>query len=215
MPNIAVICNERGYTAPLFGASCVRVFRLSPAAQWRAERELPVALEPEKGLRQVRLAVQALIAELEGTRVIVGQNVSGVAYNLFNAAGFAIFEMVGRPERYLGFVEKQFRQEEAKRKEAAAFPTRPVPMGEAGVYRIDLIDLAAHQPAVSSKMALLPFFKETPFDELRVRCAHVPPWFSCDLPALNLRHVCSRGADGVWRVHIFHADCHEKEERPE
>jgi hypothetical protein len=114
---------------------------------------------------------------------------------------------VGRPERYLDFVAAQLEGEEQAKQVIDNYPACPQATGQEGRYGIDLIELQKRRPEISSKMALMPFFENTGFDELLVACAHIPPWFEHSLGGMGLRYRALSADDGTQQVCVYHAAC--------
>ena len=70
--------------------------------------------------------------------------------------------------------------EKRRRKEEMIHNAGPVETQTPGIYFLDLGQLQTECPEVSSKKALLPFLSNTPFLELQLVCAHIPPWLETD-----------------------------------
>ena len=56
----------------------------------------------------------------------------------------------------------------------------PVQTQTPGVYFLNLLELQKECPEISSKKALASFLSDTPFLELHLVCAHIPPWLIAD-----------------------------------
>lgn len=205
MPVVAVFVNDEGRTcAPLEHAIC-RLYRQGPDAAWEEESAFSVEVDAGEGLAAVRGAFAALASRLKAAEAVAvaGRELSGAAYQQLDAAGFALFEWTGRPERFLDGIALQLEQDEAARAEAAATPASPQPAGEPGCFRIDLTELAEKRPDVSSKMAIVPFLQGAGFAELRVVCAHVPPWFERQLGGMGFAFESSALPEGKLLARIF------------
>lgn len=213
MTSVAVISDVNGHTASIFEADCVKVFVVPGEKEgWECVRTLPIEIDAQKGLQVVRASVKELIGELGEVKVIAGKKMSGVIYNLFDAAGFAIFEMVGKPERYLDFIKEQLRLDNEEAEKAALqrdaeYPDHPLPTGQENIYAINLVELQKNRPEISSKMALLPFLQNTTFAELNVICSHAPCWFDRTLGEMSLWYEAKQLENGHTSVNIFHAPC--------
>lgn len=208
MPDIAVICKPNGTVSALSEDTVVRVFaKEAESGEWRITKEWEASIDCEKGLREVRKSMGMLIEKLDGAKAIAGKSITGIAYHLFDAAGFAIFEMTGRPERFLDFIAAQLERSEQEAQEQESCPTAPWQTAEEGCFCIDLTQLSEKKPEISSKMAIMPFLQNETFLELLVLCAHVPPWFERNLLAMGFQFEAARADDGGFRVRIFHAAC--------
>ncbi|MFT3952056.1 MAG: Fe-only nitrogenase accessory AnfO family protein, partial [Oscillospiraceae bacterium] len=49
-----------------------------------------------------------------------------------------------------------------------------------------LRNVISRKTSYSSKQILIPFFQNTDFELLEIRCEHIPKWFEKELPKLNL-----------------------------
>lgn len=207
MPVVAVFINDEGIACePLEHAVC-RLYRQGPDACWEEESAFSVEIDVEKGLAAVRGAFGALALRLKeaGVEAVAGREVSGVAYNRLDAAGFAVFEMKGRPERFLDYIALRLEQNETAAAAAGRTPASPQPYGDPGCFRLDLAELAEKRPDVSSKMAVVPFLQNAEFAELRVVCAHIPPWFERSLGEMGFTFEPSALSNGKLLVRIFPA----------
>jgi hypothetical protein len=92
---------------------------------------------------------------------------------------------------------------------AQLLATTPTETDRAGNYFIDLTQLQQKHPELSTKMALLPFLRETPFYALEMVCDHIPPWFDHQFPGLRLCYTLSHEDSDGKHVVITHAVCKE------
>lgn len=148
------------------------------AASWSPVSEFPIA-RPEGGaLAAQRAQARNVIDALGPCRVVAGLSLTGVAYHEFDKAGYHIFHISAYgPEVFEEMVaDIQAARAEAARQESACRSTRPTESETPGVYRLDLTALQRESPQISSKMALQEFLNHTPFVELHLLCAHIPPW---------------------------------------
>lgn len=203
MPDIAVICDQNGLTASVFDGSVITVFTRQDD-NWAIVVQYPIHIDADNGLQAVRDEIGRLIERLGGVRVVAGKKMSGVIYHMFDAAGFAIFEMVGKPERYLDFIAAKLEEEAQTKTADDDFPDHPLPTAQGNVYAIDLVALQKRRPEISSKMALLPFLKNSPFAELQVVCGHVPPWFDREFAGMGLKYDLQQASNGRTVVTVYH-----------
>lgn len=211
---VAVVVGSNGVTASLLDADVsIRVFR-KELDEWIQEKELPVELHPEKGLTGVREEIKRLISELDNARVLVAGDISGVAYNAFDVAGYAVFQIPEKqPQDFLGFVlasvEKQ--QEDLQRLQSGLenggdIP-QPQPLGEDGTYYLDMIQAQMDNPNATSKQLLKPFLKNQTFYELVVICSHIPPWFDREFEGMKLTYEKEIMGQERYKVTIHAASC--------
>lgn len=208
---VAVVVGPDGNTASLLEQSVhLQIFRKNPA-DWNMEREIPVELHPEQGLANVRREISAIIGELGETRILVAGDISGVAYNTFDAAGYYVFQIPEKqPLEFLEFVlasvEKQ--QEDLRiLKGGAGDVPQPQRTGDEGIYYLDIVQAQADNPNVTTKQMLLPFLKGTTFYELTLVCSHIPPWFDREFGTLKLAYEKEVVGPEKYKVIIHPTTC--------
>lgn len=143
---------------------------------WDETDSYYVNINADMDLLSVREEIKKLIAFLPDCRVAAGLQLSGVLFRELDKSGFSIFETQDfSPESLDGILRdlEAVRTEEAI---TAKTPRCPVETETPGVFQLDLLELQEAYPDMSSKQALREFLETTPFYELRLRCAHVPPW---------------------------------------
>jgi Fe-only nitrogenase accessory protein AnfO len=208
MFSVAVIEDQNGLTASLTECREIVIYSKSEdETEWAITGEINAEIDASKGMAAARAALDRLIARLGETRIIVGKNISGVIYHKLNTAGFAVFEIMGKPERYLDYViSKAMREEDAPPEE---YPDHPLPADREGCYTLNLTELQLRRPEVSSKMAILPFVQNKVFDELKVTCGHLPPWFNKMLGPMGLSFTVTEHS-GSLCVSITPAACQKQ-----
>ena len=78
-----------------------------------------------------------------------------------------------------------------------------------GNRSINLMEVQAAHPDITSKKALRPFLASTPFVELEIICGHMPPWLEEHMRQHHLTCARTRQDDGTVRARISHALCGE------
>lgn len=205
---IAVVVGKDGGAASLLEAGvCVRIYRRN-RGEWEVLREVPVALHPENGLAAVRGEIQEIVRALGDTRIVVAGQISGVPYNTFDAAGYSIFEIQGRPEQFLEFVAHEIRKEQEVPKASEEIPASQ-PAGEDGNYFLDLAQAQLEHPNATTKQMLLPFFEKTTFYQLELVCSHIPPWFERQFSTLRLAYEKEQLGPGKYKVTVHPTACAE------
>ncbi|SHO52175.1 Fe-only nitrogenase accessory AnfO family protein [Anaerocolumna xylanovorans] len=128
----------------------------------------------------IRARVNELIAGLGDCKTAAFGNISGIPYSAFDMAGFCIFQLGDNTREGIKGLLKDLQQFKEKQSKASQAKVAPEETDVEGVYRFDLIKAQEANPELSSKKALLPFFELTPFMELELTCAHIPPWLERD-----------------------------------
>ena len=159
----------------------------------------------------MRTRIKALEQLLPQGAVIAGTSISGLAYNEFSHMGFCLCELESFSPDILDALAAEVA---ASAEPSAQVPAEPVAGGSPGAYTINLVEVQAAHPEVSSKKALRPFLASTPFVELEIICSHMPPWLEGHMKDHNLTCSRSRTQDGHLRLRISHALCDDARNTP-
>ncbi|AEY66771.1 Fe-only nitrogenase accessory protein AnfO [Clostridium sp. BNL1100] len=206
LKRIAVIVNDEEELSPFEKGSFINIYNKNNT-QWQLFKEVRYYINTNMSLSDLRENIKSLIMELEDCKIIVGKVMSGLAYNIFDRMGFAIFEAKDITSSVLDDIYNEvssLKSEAANLKQVAL---SPVQTEENGVFYINLIELQAKHPEISSKKALKPFLETNTFFRLEVICSHVPPWFDNILPALNLSYSIEANGDNKYKVSILSNVC--------
>lgn len=162
----------------------------------------------KKGIVNFRKDLLDFVSLIKDATVILAAEVSGIPYKVFEQEGFDICE---NEEFSIGLLDKIL---EAKSNNDiccespdAYIDTTPVEGEIAGNYFLDLKKLLAKKTSLTSKQALLPFLKETPFHVLEVLCSHAPPWFDFELDKLALCKETTKISENEYIVKIYKKTC--------
>jgi Fe-only nitrogenase accessory protein AnfO len=178
MRGISVVLNGRGKIASVWEDEItLRVF--SPCLNgWKEREEYHFSWDHRKPISFLRSEIAALAEKLKDADVIVGKTINGLFYQIFDRKGFVIIEADRFTPELLDQIAKEVELYN-KKAENEAFDwrnARPKEAQQPGFYFLDLSKLQKKAPQVTSKMALQPFFRDTPFLRLTLRCRHVPRW---------------------------------------
>lgn len=211
---VAVVTGQGGQTASILDKDvCLKVYA-KDLAEWDMTKEIAVELHPENGLRAVRNELSQIIAKLKEVHVLVAGDISGVAYNAFDAAGYFVFQIPQKsPEDFLNFVlasvekqEEELNALKSGKSDASAIPS-PQPAGEAGNYYLDIIQAQLDNPNATTKQMLKPFLEHTKFYELTIVCSHMPLWFDKEFGAMKLAYEKEALGPEKYKVIIHPAAC--------
>ncbi|WP_394525321.1 Fe-only nitrogenase accessory AnfO family protein [Lacrimispora sp. JR3] len=166
-----------------------------------------VSFPPVKGntVKELRQETENIAVYAEDAKAILCKEITGIPFSVFDKKGYGIFctEEAGE-ETFEGVITELKESDEKKRmKEEMIRNARPVETGTPGIYHLNLLDLQKECPEVSSKKALVSFLKQTPFLELHLICAHIPPWLEHD----STLEKKVRLQDGVSYVTITKKQC--------
>lgn len=177
-----------------------------PDSTWSAGECVPFTLSGCAELAPMRERLRQLAATLHDVTAIAGLSISGLAYNELGRLGFCLCELDAFSPDILEALAQEIM---ASEQDASQVPAEPVPGETPGTYRINLMEVLAAHPDISSKKALRPFLASTPFVELEIICGHMPPWLEEHVRRNHLTCARTRQTDGTVVVRISHALCHE------
>ncbi|QCC85373.1 hypothetical protein DDIC_05685 [Desulfovibrio desulfuricans] len=173
---------------------------------WHAAESVPFSLEGCDTLAKMRDKLRQLASLLPADSAIAGASISGVAYNELSRMGFCLCELDAFTPDILDALASEIL---ASAQGEAEVPTAPTPTDAPGVYSINLMEVQAAHPDITSKKALRPFLASTPFVELKIICGHMPPWLEEHLRQHRLTCSIARQEDGTVHASISHALCGE------
>lgn len=176
----------------------------APKSAWQQLAAIPFTLSGCYELAEMRNRIKALEQHLPQGAVIAGTSISGLAYNEFSHMGFCLCELESFSPDILDALAAEVA---AKAEPSTQVPTEPVSGDSPGSYKINLMEVQAAHPEISSKKALRPFLAATPFVELEIICSHMPPWLEEHMKKRNLTCSHSRTLHGNLRLRISHALC--------
>lgn len=206
LKRIAVIVNDEQELSPFEKGSFINIYYKNNT-HWELFKEVRYYINTTMSLSDLRENIKSLIMELEECKIIVGKVMSGLAYNIFDRNGFAIFEAKNITSSILDDMYNEVISLKAEAANSEQVALSPVQAEENGVFYINLMELQAKHPEISSKKAIKPFLETTPFFKLEVICSHVPPWFDNILPELNLSYSVEENGDNRCKVSILNNVC--------
>ena len=182
---IATFVNQEGHVAGLYESGLVRLYNQSSGV-WTKEKEFPLELSRDMGLAEVRVKLRNMVSQLEDCHIFLAGEVKGVPYAILEGMDFNIWKSQGPVVEQLDFVAAK----EQEAIEAAKKPKpEPLPVGDIRdcIFQINLQEVLASDPSLTSKSVLLPFLKNTAFQKLEILCEHAPRWLSSECESLGLR----------------------------
>lgn len=173
MERIAVAMDENGAIAALAHAAVIAVYDKTDTG-WQCIETHPYNNTTDASA--LRDTLKCLTETLGDCRILVGKQITGIAYHALNRQGFHLFEAPNfQPELLDGILEDIWRGKRGER-ESPATPKEPYSPEGDGNYLLDLIALQQAYPEISSKKALRRFLEVEPFLSLKLTCSHLPPW---------------------------------------
>jgi hypothetical protein len=165
---------------------------------WRLRQSIPLSLDFSSP-PALRAMLRTTIEELGECKTIAATAVGGVAYQMFDRHGFAIFEAAAFSPELLDKIAEDVAKAGAA-KETETISAAPLETDLPGHYFLNLIKLQAAYPAISSKQALQDFLRQ-PFSELTLVCSHIPPWLAA-LESIKYHSSKKAGAEGEEEIQM-------------
>lgn len=192
MEKIAVFTNKDEEMCNFYDCSCFRIFvkkEFGFILKKVVEYE-PILPQKTAGVRE---ATKRLVTLLEECETVAFGEITGIPYTVFDHAGYQIFSIPDDSQETLVGIAQDIdqMQKEEQEKQKAVSNVRPIETETPGVYYLDLLKVQELHPELSSKKVLKEFMQTTPFMELKLNCAHVPPWIE---------------KDGRWKVQSTNTD---------
>ncbi|MEY8353168.1 Fe-only nitrogenase accessory AnfO family protein [Lachnospiraceae bacterium 54-53] len=180
MDKVAVFRSEKEM-APFVSCDEVDIWEKRDG-KWEIIRTVPFPPLSGSTVKELREETERIALLAGEAKAVVCREITGIPFSIFNKKGYCIFsaeEING--DTLDGIMSDILESDEKKRmKEEMLRNARPVETGTPGVYMLNLKDLQKACPDISSKKALVPFLSGTPFLELHLICAHIPPWLERD-----------------------------------
>ena len=172
---IAVFMKGDNKSASSTSSTTVIVFEKNNEV-WDELNRHYVNIATDMDLASLRTEIRKTIDLLGDCRVAAGAQISGVLFRELDSRGFSVFEIESCSPETLDGILSDIDEALKDEPHARDVPSTPVETQTPGVYHLDLVNLQQAYPEVSSKQALRDFLDSTPFYELRLVCAHLPPW---------------------------------------
>lgn len=140
--------------------------------QWNTLHRCDIAMNSPTSIGEMKGAAMGLVKALGDCRILVAKKFTGVCYQVLSAQDLYLFEL----EKEADTILSQCLEEVHSLQRREATPKAPVATDLAGVFALDFIALQEKYPEISTKMALKSFLQEKAFQELWLKCKHLPPW---------------------------------------
>lgn len=202
MQRIAVF-TKNGELVPFSQCNTVEYYQKEETwINYKTESFPCVAATTVKGLRE---EMKGIVSMLEGIGVVACKEILGIPFTELDAKGKCIFAIENKSEdTFQGMLTDMIASDEKKRLHDEIIKNAcPVQTKTPGVYFLDLVLLQKECPEVSSKRALKDFLATTTFMELKMLCAHIPPWLEHD----TRYEIESKNENGVVSVTLTKSRC--------
>lgn len=186
---IAVVENNEKKTNSIFEPGFLAVYE-HENKEWKelSRKENPVP--SAEGIAAVRQSLSNVVESLPDVRILIASDLSGVAFSIFEGAGFEIFLMKSDAVSALTSVRKTIMKDQEESKSANHVDISQ--LFEHGTNKGDfVVNLQQAQltyPQLSSKKILLDYVKRGEFNRLDVIVSHTPKWFDRELPLMGFKY---------------------------
>ncbi|MFT8317387.1 MAG: Fe-only nitrogenase accessory AnfO family protein [Sporolactobacillus sp.] len=149
---------------------------------WIQQREIKLPMKPPASIREQRQRIEQLLSQIDDSRILVGQEISGIPYVVFDQAHFHVFQISKLSDEFFDAVVREVQSVESRQKatQKKFEHVAPEKTKQSGIYQLDLIKVQQDYPEITSKQALMDFLSKTSFGELHLHCRHTPPWIERD-----------------------------------
>lgn len=181
MEKIAVFMSQDKGMANFYDCDYVIVF-VQTEAGFETERVVTLDKIVPENPAQIRREVEKTVEIVKDCKAAAFGEISGIPFSVFDMAGFCIFSVPDYSDETLAGIfsdMEEFRKAQCEKEEMIK-KARPVETQIPGVYFFDLQKVQEACPEISSKKALKEFLDTIPFMELKLVCAHIPPWLQND-----------------------------------
>lgn len=203
---IAVVESSNQKTSSIFEPGFVATYE-NDGGEWKAMNRFENKVCNAKGIAAVRMAVADTIKQLDDVKIVVASEIPGIAFGIFETAGFEIFLVKNCALDVLDSVKKEMLEVIEEQQE------RPCKFDimqflEPGMYKgdfcLNMEEILSKNPQLTSKKILIPYLKNGEFNRLDVICSHVPKWFDKDFGVLGLEYETVNVLSTKKTVRIVH-----------
>lgn len=171
---IAVFMNENNEVESFIKGKYLTVF-IKDENAWKVDKRIDLRNCTTFGIGEMRSYFNSLTELISDIKIVGAKEAYGIPYNIFYSKDFSIWEMEGNPHDFLDHIMmKEIQHEEMDKEEDKKEPITKV---QEGKYFIDLIELQ-NSNGMSSKQAMIPFLQSKEFNELEIKCCHIPLWLN-------------------------------------
>lgn len=186
---IAVVENNEKKTNSIFEPGFLTVYE-HENKEWKERSRKENPIPSAKGIAAVRQSLSDVVESLPDVRILIASDLSGVAFSIFEGAGFEIFLIKSDAVSALTSVRKtimkdQEESESANHVDVAQFFEHGTNKGD---FVVNLQQAQMVCPQLSSKKILLDYVKRGEFNRLDVIVSHTPKWFDRELPLMGFKY---------------------------
>jgi Fe-only nitrogenase accessory protein AnfO len=184
---ISVVEDNEQKTCSIFDPGWIVTYS-DDTEHWSEISRFANIVHQASGIAGIRNALISTVNQLNGVKIIVASELSGIAFSVLEGAGFESFTAESNALDVLDFVKNEM-DETAKGKQEKRSANIQLYLRRGmnrGDYFLDLQEMLAENPQLTTKSALLPYLREGDFTRLDVVCGHIPPWFDREFDDMGL-----------------------------
>lgn len=187
---IIVVENDNQKTSSIFEQGFIVTYE-EDGGEWKVLNRFENKVCNAKGIAAVRIAVADTVQQLGDVKILVASEIPGIAFGVFQAAGFDIFLVENSVLDVLDSVKKEMlevikkRQEKPRKFDIMQFLEPGMNKGD---FSLNMEEILLKNPELTSKKILIPYLKSGEFESLDIICSHIPKWFYSDLGVLGFEY---------------------------
>lgn len=204
---IAAFIDEDDHALPFYATGNVALHTWQDDS-WTCIKKIPFAIDETMNLAIIQHQIFTLIAELEDCTVFVTKSMKGAPLSIFDGMGISIWDFKGAPVKIFDQI-KELKDKELEDKVKAGMIKSeqikvPVAIGPLrdGHFIVDLKKVLESDEHLTAKKVLLPFFRETIFQQLEIVCEHPPKFLEKESAALKLHVQTEESISGLYHVFV-------------
>jgi len=203
---ISVVESNNQKTSSIFEPGFNAIYE-EEGGEWKVLNRFDNKVCNAKDIAMVRMAVADTIKQLDNVKIVVASEIPGIAFGIFEVAGFEIFlveknrfDALDSVKKEMGeIIEKQ--QEKTSKFDIMQFLE---PGTNKGDFCLNMEKILSKNPQLTSKKILLPYLKNGEFNRLDVICSHIPKWFTTNLRVLGFEYETVNSLPNEKTVKIVH-----------
>ncbi len=182
----------------------------------------------------IKKRLDTIIKSTQMCKVIVAKIIIGIPYYILSRAGYEICEAEILSQELLNQIwEDYYEDKKVAEDENNDIKTKnskvnyvnedsveidnkinpqkniskyPTPLDAAGNFFVNIMDVQEAHPGLSTKKILVPFFTDTLFHTLEIKCSHIMPWLEAYTSQRNWDVKVTR-TPGIYTIMISHKLC--------
>lgn len=180
---LIVLLDDNNKLTDFYQVKTIMIYK-KKNSEFKVIDEISDLVANTSNIKIFRQFLEQLVPKFGGSNIIIGSQITGIAFHYFAKLGYEICEADELSEQvleqiYYDFIENPKvldAEDKRQREEKENTPVTPVALDDKGNYYLDFIRVQKYRPEISSKKALLPFLSTQTFQTLTIHCSHVMPW---------------------------------------